>query len=148
LASKYIPNDTYSIKKEREERMASNLNKVQLIGNLVANPELRMTVGGSQPVANFRLATNEMWKDKNGQKQSRAEFHRVVVFGKLAEVVGKYLAKGREVYVEGRLTTRKWEDKEKITRYSTEIIANQVKFLGKAPESVDIPEVTEENIPF
>jgi single-strand DNA-binding protein len=130
--------------------MAGNLNKVQLIGNLVAAPELRKTTEGGQPVANFRLATNETWKDKQGQKQSRAEFHRVVVFGKLAEVVSKYLAKGREVYVEGRLTNRKWEDKEKVTRYSTEIIATQVKFLGKAPEAMgtEIPEITEENTPF
>lgn len=109
--------------------MAGGVNKVILIGNLGADPEVRFTPGG-QAVANFRVATNESWNDKNGQKQERTEWHRIVVWGKLAELCGEYLKKGRQAYVEGRLQTREWTDKEGKKNYTTEIVANTVQFLG------------------
>ncbi len=107
----------------------SGVNKVILIGNLGSNPELRYTQGG-QAVANFRIATNERWNDKNGQAQERTEWHRIVVWGKLAELCNQYLTKGRQVYVEGRLQTREWMDKENHKNYTTEVVAQQVTFLG------------------
>ena len=107
----------------------SGVNKVILIGNLGANPELRYTPGG-QAVANFRIATNEKWTDKSGQSQERTEWHRIVVWGKLAELCNQYLQKGRQVYVEGRLQTREWTDKENHKHYTTEVVAQQVTFLG------------------
>jgi single-strand DNA-binding protein len=112
--------------------MAGGVNKVILIGNLGADPEVRFTPGG-QAVANFRIATNESWTDKNGQKQERTEWHRIVAWGKLAELCGEYLKKGRQAYVEGRLQTREWTDKEGRKNYTTEIIASTVQFLGGAP---------------
>ena len=99
------------------------------IGNLCADPELRHTQA-NKAVTSLRLACNEVWKDKGGEKQERTEFITVNVWGPQAEACAKYLAKGRPVYVEGRIQTRKWEDKEGQTRYSTEIIANKVVFLG------------------
>src|ERR1700690_2495879 len=107
----------------------SGLNKGMLIGNLGKDPEVRYTPGG-QAVANFTIATNENWTDKQGQKQERTEWHRIVVWGKLAELCGKYLTKGRQAYIEGRLQTRSWEDQQGQKRYSTEIVANTVQFLG------------------
>lgn len=109
--------------------MAASVNKVILIGNLGADPELRYTPGG-QAVATFNIATNESWKDKNGQDQDKTEWHRVVVWGKVSENCAQYLAKGRTVYIEGRLQTREWNDKEGNKRYTTEIVANTVQFLG------------------
>jgi single-strand DNA-binding protein len=109
--------------------MAGGVNKVILIGNLGVDPEVRFTPGG-QAVANFRIATNDAWTDKNGQKQERTEWHRIVVWGKLAEVCGQYLKKGRQAYVEGRLQTREWTDKEGKKNYTTEVVANTVQFLG------------------
>jgi single-strand DNA-binding protein len=109
----------------------SGINKVILIGRLGANPEIRYTSGG-QGVANFNLATSENWTDKGGQKQERTEWHRIVAWGKLAELANQYLQKGRQVYVEGRLQTRSWEDKEGQKRYTTEIVANTIQFLGSA----------------
>ncbi|MEW5740166.1 MAG: single-stranded DNA-binding protein [Myxococcota bacterium] len=109
--------------------MAGGVNKVILIGNLGADPEVRFTPGG-QAVANFRIATNESWTDKQGQKQERTEWHRIVVWGKQAENCGEYLKKGRQAYVEGRLQTREWTDKEGKKNYTTEIVANTVQFLG------------------
>jgi single-strand DNA-binding protein len=109
--------------------MAGGVNKAILIGNLGADPEVRFTPGG-QAVANFRIATSESWTDKSGQKQERTEWHRIVVWGKLAELCGEYLAKGRQCFVEGRLQTREWTDKENRKNYTTEIIANSVVFLG------------------
>jgi single-strand DNA-binding protein len=109
--------------------MAGGVNKVILIGNLGADPEVRFTPGG-QAVANFRIATSESWTDKQGQKQERTEWHRIVVWGKLAELCGEYLAKGRQCYVEGKLQTREWTDKEGKKNYTTEVVANQVTFLG------------------
>ncbi|MEN9796649.1 MAG: hypothetical protein RL653_345 [Pseudomonadota bacterium] len=109
--------------------MAGSVNKAIVIGNLGKDPEVRFTPGG-QAVANFSVATNESWKDKNGQAQERTEWHRIVVWGKLAELCGEYLKKGRSAYVEGRLQTREWTDKEGKKNYTTEIVANQVVFLG------------------
>ncbi len=109
--------------------MAGGVNKVILVGNLGADPEVRFTPGG-QAVANFRIATNESWTDKSGQKQDRTEWHRIVVWGKLAELCGQYLGKGRSCYVEGRLQTREWTDKENRKNYTTEVVASNVVFLG------------------
>jgi single-strand DNA-binding protein len=112
--------------------MAGSVNKVILVGNLGRDPEVRYTPSG-QAVANFTVATNEAWTDKAGQKQERTEWHRVVVWGKAAENCGEYLSKGRSVYVEGRLQTREWTNKEGAKQYTTEIVANPVGgvvFLG------------------
>src|ERR1043166_3623185 len=106
----------------------SGVNKVILVGNLGKDPEVRYTPSG-QAVANFTVATNEAWTDKAGQKQERTEWHRVVVWGKAAENCGEYLSKGRQVYVEGRLQTREWTNKEGAKQYTTEVVANQVLFL-------------------
>lgn len=113
--------------------MAGGVNKAILIGNLGADPEVRFTPGG-QAVANFRIATSESWTDKNNQKQERTEWHRIVAWGKLAELCGEYLKKGRQCYVEGRLQTREWTDKEGKKNYTTEVVATQVTFLGGRPE--------------
>lgn len=107
----------------------ASVNKVILIGNLGADPEVRYTPGG-QAVANFRIATSESWTDKQGQKQERTEWHKIVAWGKLAELAGQYLSKGRQVYIEGKLQTRQWDDRDGNKRYTTEIQANQVTFLG------------------
>ncbi len=107
----------------------SGLNKVLLIGNLGKDPEVRYTPGG-QAVANFTIATNESWTDKQGQKQERTEWHRIVAWGKTAELCGEYLSKGRQVYVEGKLQTREWQNKEGQKQYTTEVVANQVLFLS------------------
>jgi single-strand DNA-binding protein len=110
----------------------SGVNKVILLGNLGANPEMRFTQGGAA-VANLRIATSERWTDKNGQKQETTEWHRVVVFGKQAEIVGQYLVKGRQVYIEGRIQTRQWQDQQGQKRYTTEIVAQRVQMLGGRP---------------
>ena len=107
----------------------SGVNKVILIGNLGANPELRYTQGG-QPVANLRIATTEKWTDKAGAKQEATEWHRVVLWGKQAEIAGQYLVKGRQVYIEGRIRTRQWQDQAGQKRYTTEIVAQNVQMLG------------------
>jgi len=109
--------------------MASGVNKVILVGHLGADPDMRHTQGGAG-VCELRVATNETWNDKAGQRQERTEWHRVVVWGKLAELCSKFLSKGRLVYVEGRLRTRSWDDKDGNKRYSTEVIASDVQFLG------------------
>lgn len=110
--------------------MARGVNKVILIGNLGRDPEVRYSPNG-QAIATVTLATSESWKDKNsGEKQERTEWHRVVFFGRLAEIAGEYLKKGRSVYVEGRLKTRKWQDKDGVEKYTTEIIADQMQMLG------------------
>jgi single-strand DNA-binding protein len=109
----------------------ASVNKVILIGNLGRDPEVRYTPEGSS-ITNITIATTDTWKDKNsGEKQERTEWHRVVFFGKLAEIAGQYLKKGRPVYVEGRLQTRKWQDKETgQDRYATEIVAESMQMLG------------------
>jgi single-strand DNA-binding protein len=106
-----------------------SVNKVILVGRLGQNPEVRYTPSGAA-VANFSVATNENWTDKQGQKQERTEWHRVVVWGKLAELCNQYLSKGRQCYLEGRLQTREWEDKTGVKKYTTEIHAQTVQFLG------------------
>ena len=106
-----------------------SVNKVILVGNLGADPELKYTPS-NRPVCNLSVATNEVWKDKGGQKQERTEWHRVNVWGEQAENCSKFLAKGRMVYVEGRLQTRSWDDKDGKKRYSTEVVADRVVFLG------------------
>jgi single-strand DNA-binding protein len=106
-----------------------SVNKVILVGRLGQNPETRYTPGGSA-VCNFSVATSESWIDKSGQKQERTEWHRIVAWGKLAELCQQYLSKGRQVYVEGKLQTRQWQDQTGQTRYTTEIQAQTVQFLG------------------
>lgn len=106
-----------------------SVNKVLLIGRLGNNPEIRYTNTGTA-VANFNLATSENWNDKSGQRQERTEWHRVVVWGKLAELCEKYLSKGRQCFVEGRLQTRSWDDKDGNKKYTTEIVAATIQFLG------------------
>ncbi len=106
-----------------------SINKAILIGRLGQNPELKYTPSG-QAVANFSVATSEDWTDKDGKKQSRTEWHRIVVWGKLAELCNQYLSKGRQAYFEGKLQTRQWQSKDGKTNYTTEILANQVVFLG------------------
>jgi single-strand DNA-binding protein len=107
----------------------AGVNKVILIGNLGRDPELRYTQNG-QAVANFTLATTENWTDKNGERVERTEWHRIVVWGRTGEMCAQYLSKGRTVYVEGRIQTREWEDKEGQKRKTTEINAQTVQFLG------------------
>lgn len=107
----------------------ASVNKVILIGNLGADPEIRYLPSG-EAVANISIATTDTWKDKNGEKQERTEWHRVAMFRRLAEIAGEYLKKGSQIYVEGRLQTRKWQDKEGVDRYTTEIIASEMKMLG------------------
>lgn len=107
----------------------ASVNKVILIGNLGDDPEKRVT-GSGMSVTSFRIATNERWTDKAGQKQERTEWHKIVVWGQQGENCAQYLAKGRPVYVEGRLQTRQWDDKDGNKRYTTEIVAQRVQFLG------------------
>jgi len=107
----------------------AGVNKAILIGNLGRDPELNYTQTG-QPVANFTLATSENWTDKNGERVERTEWHRIVVWGRMGENCAQYLSKGRTVYVEGRIQTREWEDKEGNKRNTTEINAQTVQFLG------------------
>ncbi len=106
------------------------INKVILIGNLGAEPDIRYT-GDGKPVANLSVATTASWRDRDsGERQERTEWHRVVMFSRLAEIVGEYLHKGSQVYIEGRLQTRKWQDQQGTNRYTTEIVANEMQMLG------------------
>lgn len=142
----------------------ASLNKTQLIGNLGADVDSRFMPDGT-PVATISLATTEVWKDKtSGEKKERTEWHRVVFFRGLAETVAKYLGKGSQIYVEGRLRTRKWTDKDGIERYTTEIIADEMQMLGKKeggssssakggqdtpPRDTDLPPILDpDDIPF
>ncbi|NND65491.1 MAG: single-stranded DNA-binding protein [Gammaproteobacteria bacterium] len=110
--------------------MSRGVNKVILVGNLGADPETRYTPAGAA-VTNIRIATSEFWKDKEtGERQEKTEWHRVVFFSRLAEIAGEYLKKGRQVYIEGRLRTNKWEDKDGNDRYTTEVIADNMQMLG------------------
>ena len=132
-----------------------SLNSVTLIGNLGQDAELRYTPGGAA-VANFSMATSEKWTGKDGQKQERTEWHRVNLWGKVAEALQEFLVKGKQVCVQGSIHTRKWQDKEGRDRYSTEIKARNIVLLGggggsaaapvSAPETA--PELTEDDIPF
>ncbi|MBM4389243.1 MAG: single-stranded DNA-binding protein [Deltaproteobacteria bacterium] len=143
----------------------ASVNKVILVGNLGADPEMRYTPGG-QPVAQFNIATTDVWTDKSNVKQEKTEWHRIVVWGKQAEHCKEYLAKGRQVYVEGRIQTRTYDDKNGQKRTITEIIAQTVKFMGSAsngahrgqsgrpapeeppPDSPDPDKITGDDIPF
>ncbi len=106
-----------------------SINKVILIGRLGQDPELKYTAAGTA-VTNFSVATNESWMDKSGQRQERTEWHRIVVWGKLAELCQQYLAKGRQAFIEGSLRTRSWEDQSGQKRYTTEVVARNIQFLG------------------
>jgi single-strand DNA-binding protein len=112
----------------------ASVNKVILLGNLGRDPETRYTTGGDA-VTNLNIATSEQWKDKSGEKQERTEWHRVVLFGRQAEVAGEYLKKGRSVYIEGRLQTRKYTDKDGVEKYSTEIVADRLQLIGTARDA-------------
>jgi len=115
--------------------MARGINKVILVGNLGADPETRYMPSGSA-VTNIRIATTESWKDKDtGDQQERTEWHSVAFFGRLAEIVAEYLRKGSQVYIEGKLRTRKWQDREGNDRWSTEVVANEMQMLGGRPGS-------------
>ena len=107
----------------------ASVNKVILLGNLGRDPETRYTTGGDA-VTTLNIATSEQWKDKSGEKQERTEWHRVVLFARLAEIAGEYLKKGRSVYIEGRLQTRKYTDKDGVEKYSTEIVGDRMQLLG------------------
>ena len=125
----------------------ASVNKVILVGNLGRDPETRYTTNGDA-VTNIRLATTDTWKDKNGEKQERTEWHNVVFYGRQAEIAGEYLKKGRQIYVEGRIQTRKWQDKEGQDRYTTEIVADRMQMLGSregsgAPAGADEPPARE-----
>ncbi len=110
--------------------MSRGINKVILVGNLGADPEVRYTANGGA-VANLRIATTESWKDREtGERQDKTEWHNVVLFGKLGEIAEKYLKKGRQVYIEGRLQTRKWQDRDGNDRYTTEVVGNDMQMLG------------------
>jgi single-strand DNA-binding protein len=140
-----------------------SVNKVILVGNLGRDAELRYTPGGA-PVATLNVATTEVWNDKSGQRQERTEWHRVVLWGRQAETLAEYLVKGRQIYVEGRLQTRQWDDKNGNKRYTTEIRGDRVVLLGAsgrgapagrgepATEPVEPPEpvseLTDDDIPF
>jgi single-strand DNA-binding protein len=138
------------------EALVSSVNKVILLGRLGRDPELRYTQSG-QPVADFTLATNETWNDREGKRQERTEWHRVVAWGKLAELCGQYLNKGRQAYIEGRLQTREWNDRDGNKRQTTEIVARDVVFLGgrgedRSPTSSSStepePPIQDDDIPF
>jgi single-strand DNA-binding protein len=114
--------------------MARGINKVILVGNLGNDPEVRYTQSGSA-VTSISVATSESWKDKDGNPQERTEWHRVTFFGRLAEIAGEYLKKGRQVYIEGKLRTEKYTDKSGVEKYSTTILADELQMLGGNPES-------------
>ena len=141
----------------------AGINKAIIIGRLGRDPEVRYTPSGVA-VANFSVATSEDWKDKDsGEKKERTEWHRIVAFGKLGEICGQYLSKGKQVYIEGRIQTRDWEDQNGVKRYTTEIVANQMQMLGakdevnttrpSGPSAADIADAPfagpqEDDIPF
>lgn len=139
----------------------AGINKAILIGRLGSDPEVRYTPSGVA-VANFSIATSEEWKDKDtGEKQERTEWHRIVAWRRLGEICGEYLSKGRQVYVEGRIQTRSWEDREGNKRYTTEIVATDIQFLGgrdisetvrpQGPQTTDfqgVPGPEDDDIPF
>ena len=111
----------------------ASLNRVLLIGNLGADPELSYTPSGTAK-ATMRMATHEVWTNKSGEKGERTEWHRVIVWGRLAEICGEYLAKGRQIFIEGRLQTRSWEDRDGNKRWTTEIVASNMQMLGSPRE--------------
>lgn len=137
-------------------RNFNSVNKVILLGRLGKDPELKYIPSGA-PVANFSIATDEVWIDRNSEKQKRTEWHRIVAWGKLAEFCGEYLSKGRLLYVEGRLRSRTWEDRNGNQRTTTEVNATDIVLLGRRPEEApeqaqpeapEEKEITDEDIPF
>jgi len=122
------------------------VNKVILIGNLGRDPEIRYTTNG-QAVANFTIATTEKYTNKSGERQEDTEWHRIVAWGRLAEICGEYLSKGRMVYIEGSIKTRSWEDKEGNTRYTTEIVARNMQMLGGPGGRSESPSSTDDKMP-
>lgn len=124
----------------------SSVNKVILLGNIGKDPEVRETKAGN--VANMVMATSERYTDKSGQKQEKTEWHNLVVFGKLADIVAKYVKKGDKLYVEGSITTRKWEDKEGNTRYNTEIKVRDLTMLGGGEKKASNDDDEEDLLPF
>lgn len=133
----------------------AGVNKVILVGNLGADPEVRYTPSGTA-VTNFRIATSETRTNKEGQKETKTEWHRIVTFGKLAEICGEYLSKGKQVYIEGKIQTRSWDDKDGNKKYTTEIVANTMQMLGSkgsdqsssADASDEIPPADIDDVPF
>lgn len=124
------------------------VNKVILIGRLGADPELKYTPSGV-PVATFNIATDEVWKDKDGNPQERTEWHRIVTWQKQAELASEYLKKGHRVYIEGRLQTRSWEDKDNVKRWTTEVVARHIEFLesrGSGAQASTLPPPSDEDI--
>ena len=115
----------------------SGVNKVILVGNLGADPQIRYTPQGTA-VANFSLATTERFNNKNGERESRTEWHRIIAWGRLAEICNEYLKKGKQVYIEGRIQTRQWDDKDGNKRTTTEIVANNMVMLGRAGDVGDV----------
>jgi len=129
-----------------------SLNKVLLIGHLGGDPESRFTTSGSA-VANFNIATNESWRSAEGESKEKTEWHRVVLFGKMAETAAEYMKKGQLVYVEGRLQTRSWEDKDQVKRYTTEVLCDSFTMLGRKGESrssdvISKDENQDDDLPF
>jgi single-strand DNA-binding protein len=138
----------------------ASVNKVILLGNLGRDPEVRFTQGGT-PVANFTMATTDRWSDPSGEKKEKTEWHRIVVWGKQAEIAGEYLRKGRPVFIEGSLQTREWTDRDGNKRYTTEVRAQRLQLLGRpddrgssvgSPPAEEAPEApggfAEDDIPF
>ena len=138
----------------------ASVNKVILLGNLGRDPEVRFTQGGT-PVANFTMATTDRWSDPSGEKKEKTEWHRIVVWGKQAEIAGEYLRKGRPVFIEGSLQTREWTDREGNKRYTTEVRAQRLQLLGRpddrgaaagGPAADEAPEpsgeISDDDIPF
>ncbi|MBN1663378.1 MAG: single-stranded DNA-binding protein [Deltaproteobacteria bacterium] len=123
------------------------INKAILVGRLGADPDVRYTPDGMM-VTNFRIATDMQWKDKSGERVNRTEWHKIVTFGKLAEICNSYLSKGKLVYIEGRIQTRAWDDKDGVKRYTTEIVANDMKMLDSKGQTKGMDnQGTEEHIP-
>ena len=122
------------------------VNKVQLLGNIGKDPEVRETKAGN--IVNLVMATSEKYTDKSGQKQENTEWHNLVVFGKLADVAAKYVKKGDKLYVEGSITTRKWEDKEGNKRYTTEVLVNELLMMGGKPTDSKSKGKKEDDLPF
>lgn len=123
------------------------INKVTLIGRMGKDPDVRYTPDGAM-VTNFSIATDEHWKDKNGEQVQKTEWHKIVTFGKLAEICGNYLKKGSLVFVEGKIQTRSWEDKEGVKKYTTEIVANEMKMLDSKPKETEQQTLNPDDVPF
>lgn len=132
----------------------NGVNKAIIVGTLGQDPELRSMPNGNA-VVNISVATSEQWKDKqSGERQEKTEWHKIVAFGKLAEIMGQYLIKGSQVYIEGKLQTRKWQDKDGKDRYTTEIVARDMQMLGgkqrqqEAPNAPGVPDDFDDDVPF